>query len=685
MEAAPGVGPATGRAFRELGIVSIAHLIDHLPFRHEREEAESAIESLEPGVVGSARGEVTATRPVLGRRSRFQAVLMDHSGRLDLIWFNQPWLREQIHPGDHLWVQGKPRRRGGGLELSNPAWRRVPIDDASEEEAAGARLRPVYPGSEGLVSRRIEKAVRGVLKDALMHLHDHLPEAYRRERELVELRQAYRMLHTPDDEAEVTAARRRLAYDELLLLQLGVFMRRAERSVRFRAPSLRWDEQVDQRIRARVPFELTEAQDAVARELAAELASERPANRLVQGDVGSGKTAVAVYAMLMAVASGHQAALMAPTEILAEQHHAGVSRMLAGSDVVVERVTGSLTPAERIAAEERIAAGEAHIVVGTQALTSERVRFRSLAVAVIDEQHRFGVHQRAKLRSRAGDDAVTPHTIVMTATPIPRTLALTAFGDLDVSVIRGLPPGRVPTPAEWVSAAESRAAYDAVRAAAERGERAFVVVPAVQSEGGLRDVAGTADRLRSGPLLGVAVGELHGQMKGPEREAALEAFRCGEAPVLVATTIIEVGVDVPEATVMVVEQAERFGLAQLHQLRGRVGRGGRAGRCYLVSDPPTEEARARIEALCATTDGFALAEKDLELRGAGEFSGSRQAGQFTFRRAELPRHAALLTMARRDARGWIERSPRLEWAGEELVRRRVLKAHGEALGLIDVG
>ncbi|MCA1998057.1 MAG: DEAD/DEAH box helicase, partial [Armatimonadetes bacterium] len=429
VEDLPGVRAREAVILRSMGLKCLAHLLNHLPHRHEYEAAEAPVEQLHAGQVISTRGEVTACRVVRRGKPRFEAVLLDHTGRIDLVWFNQTFLANTIHPGVRLRVQGKAKRRGGGLQLVNPRYQ-VLRDSAPEPAATQDRFRPVYPATEDLPSERLEKIIGSVLTAGLPLIEDHLPEAFRKERQLPELAEAYRMMHAPRDEDEATAARRRLAYDEFLLLQLGVHLRRAHLKRRHHAPALRWTDAIDRHIRARLPFELTPAQETVIREVANDLTKTTPANRLIQGDVGAGKTVIALYAMLIAVANKRQAALMAPTELLSEQHFAGVSRLLSGSDVRVELLTGSLGPDERSAALRRIASGDSHLVIGTHALLTEGVSFADLAVAVIDEQHRFGVHQRAQLREKSSDPAGVPHTLVMTATPIPRTLSLTIFGDL---------------------------------------------------------------------------------------------------------------------------------------------------------------------------------------------------------------------------------------------------------------
>lgn len=702
IEALPGVTPARADAFRRLGIPSLAHLLYHLPSRHERLEAESDIAHAEAGALITVRGEVTDTRPVLyGRRPRFEAVLLDETGRVELVWFHQLFLRERIRPGVRLRVQGKAARRGATLRLVNPRWE-VLDDRPDEPPARQARLRPIYPASEDLPSWAIEKSIDAVLDEALPLVQDHLTPGFRADRALPELAQAYRMMHRPSSEAEVDEARRRLVYDELLLLQLGVHMKRAYTRSTLHAPPLKWTSAIDQHIRARLRHTLTPGQESVVRDLIADLQQPTPASRLIQGDVGSGKTLVALYAMLMGVASRHQAAMMAPTELLAEQHYASIASLLRGSTVRIALLTGSLPPLERSRVLDDLASGAVDLVIGTHALLTESVMFASLAVAVIDEQHRFGVHQRARLREKSADDRSAPHTLVVTATPIPRTLAMTVFGDLDVSVLHGMPEGRAPVTTSLATPRELAAVYDRVRVRLDRGEQGFAVVPRIGAAANAAPTLGTdpdpeapegeagvqalLKRLEAGPLKGKRLAALHGRLSAAARDHIMGRFRAGLIDLLVATSIIEVGVDVPNATVIVIEQADRFGLAQLHQLRGRVGRGSVPSECILVAsdDDPAAPGAARLSVLAQTRDGFQIAERDLELRGPGELIGLRQAGAAPFRVAEFPRDADLLLMARRDAAAWIAQSPVLAAPGESLLRSRLLKQHGTALGLVDI-
>lgn len=695
VESLPGITPREARLLRTMSLTNLGRLVAHLPMRHELLAAEATIEHLVPGQIVSARGEVVATRPVRGGRPRFEAVVSDGTGRLDAVWFNQMYRAEQLHPGVRVRLQGKLARRGPQIQMVNPKVE-VLSGRATEPTNADARVRPVYPASELVSSALLEKAIASVLQLALPLIEDHLPDVYRRARELPELREAYRMMHAPADLGEAPRGHRRLAYDEFLLLQLGVHMRRNQLRHTLRAPALKVSPSIDAHIRERFPFTLTAGQEAVIAEIATDLSRSVPANRLIQGDVGSGKTVVALYAMLLAVASKHQAALMAPTEILAEQHFASISRMLAGSRVRVELLTGTTAKDAREGILARIASGEADIVIGTHALLTETVKFSSLAVTVIDEQHRFGVHQRATLREKASDATSTPHVVVMTATPIPRTMAITLFGDLDISIITGVPPGRTPVETYAVPGARREHVYEALRNRLEAGDQAYVVVPAIDSTSEsteppatartpMRDVRSLVQELEQGAWKGLRLAALHGRLGKDTREAVMQRFRDGTINALIATTVIEVGVDVPNATVMIVEQADRFGLAQLHQLRGRVGRGDKPSVCYLIADPATPDGEQRVAVMTTVNDGFVLAEKDLEIRGPGEIFGHKQSGLPPFKVADLVRDRPLLDMARRDAAEWIARSPRLNTPEETLVRRRLLKAYGAALGLGDVG
>ncbi|MCH2160962.1 MAG: ATP-dependent DNA helicase RecG [Phycisphaerales bacterium] len=690
----PAVGSRTAEAFVALGIQTAADLLWHLPMRYEHEQAEMTIaeaEELVPDLEGAQenvaiRGEIAAIRSVGGRRNtRVEVTLEDDTGSLSLVFFNAGWIRNKLSPGIRIIAEGRAKRWRGYLQLANPSWH---LESEPEHEPVNAReerYRPVYPGSESLPSRRIEAVLEPILDKLIEQVVEPLPATLRTGRELPGLADALHAAHRPANPEDAAIARRRLAYDELLLLQLGVMMKRWHLRETLKGPALPLNDTIDQRIRARLPFALTADQDTACKDIAGDLADHVPMNRLLQGDVGSGKTAVALYAMLLAAAHDQQAVLLAPTELLAEQHHASITRMLKDSNVQVDLFTGTLANAERRLLRERLANGESHLVIGTHALLSDDIAFQQLGLVIIDEQHRFGVEQRARLR-RPDDRGVIPHVLVMTATPIPRTLAMTVFGDLDVSVIRHLPPGRQPVVSRIVHPHDAPKVYGYLAERVAAGEQGYVVVPAIdESDLGLKDVESHLAMLAAGPLKNARLEAVHGRLAQPEREAIMNRFRAGDIDVLVATVVIEVGVDVSNATMMVVEHAERFGLAQLHQLRGRVGRGSARSVCAFIGEPTTDDGRKRLEAIGGTEDGFEIAELDLEIRGPGEFFGARQSGLPPFRVADLLNDHELLRLARRDASDWIQRDPRLQDDEATEIRSQLMARYGQALGLGDVG
>lgn len=688
----PGVGDRLRGRLERLGLRSAGDLIRHLPSRYQHELAEQPIASIREAVAAGEKGDlalrgvIQVIRQARGRRPRVEATLEDESGTAHLVWFNARWVLGKLHPGHEVVVTGKGTIYRDQLQLANPRFTFIEDTPDGNTPTREEGLRAIYPASEELSSTQISSLVDQVLEPLARQIEDPLPPAYRDERSLLPLADAYRAIHRPASEEDATRARHRLAFDELLLLQLGVMMRRHHLRETLHAPALRWDDELDARIRARFPFPLTSDQATVISEIATDLAGTAPMNRLLQGDVGAGKTVVALYGMLTAVASGHQAALMAPTEILAEQHLASIRSMLSESGVEITLLTGGLPEKIRRDRLARLASGEIDIVIGTHALLTDQVRFKSLGLAVIDEQHRFGVVQRAALREKSDDPNRVPHILVMTATPIPRTLSLTLFGDLDVSVIRGRLPDRHPPTTRVVSETKRDDVYGYVADRLAQGEQAYVVVPAIdESDLGLKDVNSHMAFLQEGPLQGFTVEAMHGRLTSDEREAVMARFRAGTTHCLVATVVIEVGVDVHNATMMVIEHADRFGLAQLHQLRGRVGRGTKRGVCALISDPVTEEGQQRLAAIAETDDGFRIAELDLGIRGPGELFGARQSGLPPLRVADLLRDGELLNQARSDARAWIERSPDLNGPGEALLRRKLMLVYGKALGIGDVG
>ena len=727
----PGISARLVERLNAFDLRTAGDVVRHFPMRHERKLAERTIletqrEVADEQAVIRIRGSVATVRVRRGRATMVEATLEDDSSSARLVWFNAGWMRDKIHPGDTGVAEGRAKVRNGFLELGNPRWipDRVPGEtmaqraeapsaplNTQEHPSANAsthspsstpeiartnpplldvahdQLRAIYPASEQLLSSEIESVVAKVLESVCATIEDPLPIEFRKERGLIALADAYRLYHQARDEDDVAAARKRLAFDELFLLQLGVMMRRAQLRSRTRALPLKLEPKINDHIRSRIPFVLTPEQDRVIGEIVADMGQPFAMNRLLQGDVGSGKTAVAVYAMLLAVAHGFQAALVAPTELLAEQHYAVLGAMLKGSQVRIAFITGSNTSAERRERVAGLATGKFDIAIGTHALLEGGVAFRNLAVAVIDEQHRFGVKQRAAIRQKGqGELPVVPHTLVMTATPIPRTLAITLYGDLDTSVLRGSPPGRTRIITRVVAPEKAPEVYSYLRTRLERGEQAYVVVPAVEeSDLGLKDVANHLRYLQEGPWKGLKLAGLHGAMARDERDATMNAFRAGKLQALVATIVIEVGVDVSNASVMVVEHAERFGLAQLHQLRGRVGRGSTQSLCVFLGESTTEDGKQRLDAIGNTDDGFVIAETDLRIRGPGEVFGSRQSGLPPFQIADLATDGELLRVARDDAHAWIEKDPELFAPEVAVLKHKLWITYGKALGLGDVG
>jgi ATP-dependent DNA helicase RecG len=642
-------GPKAQHAAEALGLHTVGDLLEHLP--RDRREAR-AIAQLVPGETATVVVEVRsiASRPVRrrGMRPLVEATVADETGIMKATFFNQPWLVQRYPAGTRLVLHGK-------FEARNRF--RVQGHARTSEAATGSGAVAHYPATEGLSSTQILALVRAhahTLADEL----EPLPGRLRSRERLPDRPGALRAAHFPDSDGDVEFARRRLAFDELLLVQLALLRRRRLRRLERLAPVLDGERELTARwLGELLPFSLTGDQERALHAIDEDLAQERPMQRLLMGEVGSGKTVVALYALLRAVEQGWQGALMAPTEVLAEQHFATVQSLLPGEAVPLALLTGSTPARRRREVLSKLATGELSLVIGTHALIEEAVEFARLGVVVVDEQHRFGVRQRAALDAKAGAERA-PHVLHMTATPIPRTLALAGYGDLDFTVLRELPRGRQPIETFVCSTERERArAYDRIREELRAGRRAFVVCPLVEESELLQARAATAEfeRLRSGELHDFQVVLLHGQMRFADKQAAMEAFASGAAHVLVATSVIEVGIDVPNATVMLVEDAERYGISQLHQLRGRIGRGAHASLCLLFG--PKDSPRLR--ALAAGTDGFRLAEIDLELRGEGELVGTRQHGLAQFHVAELPRDTDLLERARAHAERILADDPDL--------------------------
>ena len=654
-----GAGPKLAEAAAEIGIETIGDLLWHVPHGHRdragvREVAELRIGE-EATVMVSVRS--ARVRPTRRRNLRLvEAAVADDSGPMKAVWFNQAYLAERLHPGTRLLLNGKLDRSG---------FRVATHEIVAGGTAPGAGLHttgivPVHNATRELSAKRL----REWAWQAVEHAGDAieaLPAELRARRGYGAEADALRCAHFPDSPEHAKLARERLAFEELCLHQAALAIRRVGRrearpGIAFEPPGALVGRWLDS-----LPFEPTAGQLTALDEIDADLAAGRPMQRLLMGDVGSGKTVVAVYAMLRAIECGHQAALMAPTETLAEQHATTLDRLLATEPMPFALLTGATPAARRRETLDRLATGELGLIVGTHALIEKDVRFASLAVCIVDEQHRFGVRQRAALDAK-GPAPAAPHVLHMTATPIPRTLSLTAYGDLDATTIRELPAGRRPVKT-WVVGEEKRAgAYSFIRDRLREGRQAYVVCPLVADSEKLRAkaAAAEAERLAKGELAEFRVGLLHGQMSSREKAEAMEAFAAGDTDVLVATTVIEVGIDVPNATVMLIEGAERFGLSQLHQLRGRVGRGAHESYCILFAQLDSALAKRRMDAIAGSGDGFELAEVDLTLRGEGEILGTLQSGLPRYRVAELPEDADLLAAARAEVMAMLERHGSLD-------------------------
>ena len=669
------VGPKVAERLARLGLHSVQDLLFHLPLRYQDRTRIHPIGSLRHGDQAVIEGEVELAEVRFGRRRSLLVSLADPSGRLLLRFFYFSSAQQRaLGRGVRLRCFGEVRSGPTSLEMVHPEYQRV---EANTPLAVDDHLTPVYPTTEGvhqLTLRGLTGQALELLREQPEALREWLPEALLGRFQLPDLGAALRYLHRPPPEAPqqqllegVHPAQQRLTFEELLAHQISLLQLR-EQHRRTPAPALTGDGVLRQRLLEGLPFQLTGAQQRVGREIAGDLTQPIPMQRLVQGDVGSGKTIVSALAALQAVESGHQVALMAPTELLAEQHLRNFSQWLEPLGVAMVWLTSRLKGRAREAALELIASGRAQVVVGTHALFQAEVRFASLGLVIIDEQHRFGVHQRLALREKGRQGGLLPHQLIMTATPIPRTLAMTAYADLDLSVIDQLPPGRKPIGTLAIPDSRRPEVVERVRAACAAGRQAYWVCTLIEESEALQcQAAEEAARQLTEALPELRVGLVHSRVKADEKERLMAAFKAGEQDLLVATTVIEVGVDVPNASLMIIENPERLGLAQLHQLRGRVGRGSTASHCVLMYHAPlSRKARARLAVLRETNDGFRIARKDLEMRGPGEVLGTRQTGDLQLRIADLSRDQGLLEDVRAAARLMLERYPA---NSEALVRR----------------
>jgi ATP-dependent DNA helicase RecG len=668
----PGVGPRIGATLKDLGVVSLADLVSHYPSRHEDLSNVKKISELRVGEKATVVGKVVSFRgvgrPVRGRAPGLSVQLYDGTGYIPATVWGRSWLLNQLVPDTCVLVSGEVQRKYG-LQISAKSIEVVEDAETIGESAHAGRFVPLYPVNKGINARRMRTLVHRALDEAGRIL-DPLPAEILARHHLPNLHDAIREIHFPRDKECLKIATRRLVFHELFLIQTGLAARKARLEKTESGRSHRGDGHLLNPFLKGLPFGLTGAQERVIGEALEGMRSEKPMRRLLQGDVGSGKTVVAVAALLSAVESGGQGAIMAPTEVLAEQHFISISAALRDLPVNVVLLTGSQGAQERRAALEAAKSGEAHVVVGTHALIQRGVEFDDLSLVVVDEQHRFGVGQRTVFKEKGA----TPDTLVMTATPIPRTLSLTLYGDLEVSILDELPPGRKPVETRMVEVAAREEAYEAIRAELEVGRQAYAICPLVEESEALEDVRAAEElynELAEEIFPDRRVGLLHGRMKAVEKREVMAAFRAREIEVLVATVVVEVGVDVPNASAIVIEGAERFGLSQLHQLRGRVCRGLHPPRCFLVGDPKTDDSRERLEALCEHQDGFRLSEVDLRIRGEGTLFGSRQSGMPDLKVAKLLRDVEVLVEARRAAFELVASDPTLRKPQHMPLRREI--------------
>jgi ATP-dependent DNA helicase RecG len=691
-----GVGPARAQMLRRLGIETIGDALALLPRRYDDRTNLKPICNLEVGTQETFEGTILvsgSSRTARGRRL-YEMIIGDATGTMRCLWFqfHEAYMRQRYRTGQRVIVTGEIRINsyaGQRKEVHHPDLESL---EANERETLHTgRIVPVYPATEGLHQKTLRTVIKRIVDEYAHQVRDCLPPGLQQRLQLMEASQAFREVHFPSPDSNLEALNRwsseahhRLVFEEFFLLELGLALRQRETTMEERRVAYRGTDRLANQLRPRLPFHLTTAQERVLAEILENMRRPHPMNRLLQGDVGSGKTIVALLAMLLAIESGFQAAIMVPTEVLAEQHYLTIRRLVETLGVRVTLLTSAIKGSRRRRLFEAIAAGDVDLIVGTHALIQEDLEFKALGLAVIDEQHRFGVLQRATLKRKG----YSPDVLVMTATPIPRTLAMTVYGDLDVSIIDELPPGRLPVITKLCYESRRDESYALMRQTLRQRRQVYVVYPLIEEseKTDLRAATAMAEHLKREIFPEFRVGLLHGRLKSDEKEHIMRGFAAGDLQVLVSTTVIEVGVDVPNATVMLVEHAERFGLAQLHQLRGRVGRSHHQAYCLLMADfPMSEEAKQRLQALTEHSDGFMIAERDLEIRGPGEFLGTRQSGLPELRVAHLIRDQHVLAEARREAFTLVAEDPHLSRPEHEALRQALMHRWQQKFELMHVG
>ena len=670
-----GVGPTKAKQFAQLNIYTLQDLICHFPRAYEDRTKFVTIDKLEvdtPACFKAMVMNTPRTHHVRKGLDLTRVQIADHTGRLTVTFFNNKYAAEQLQYGTEYIFYGTLSGEYNGYGMTNPVF-----ESLDSAPVTTRRVLPIYPLTAGLSNAAMLKAVRQAL--AICDVpQEVLPASVRMQYGILPAERAYYAIHEPASMEEAEMAKKRLIFEEFFVFSAGLSLMRAARAQKKTAPYQNCDLSGFYSL---LPFTLTGAQSRAIAEIAADLQKGTPMNRLVQGDVGSGKTMVAAAAACMAIQNGFQAALMAPTEILAEQHYHSLHKLLSPLGIQVCLLTGSMTPKQKTQTRQTIENGQMQLIIGTHALVSDTTVFHNLGLVITDEQHRFGVGQRAKLSAKGED----PHLLVMSATPIPRTLALLMYGDLEVSILDELPPGREPVDTFLVNESYRARINAFIRKHVEEGHQCFVVCPAVEEseELGIKAATVWAEALQKTVFPDLRIKLLHGQMKGPEKEAAMASFAKGDADVMVATTVIEVGVDVPNATLMVIEDADRFGLSQLHQLRGRVGRGGAKSYCILTSSNKNAQTLQRLKALCKTTDGFKIAEEDLQLRGPGDFFGSRQSGLPVFRVANLSCDLQTLKLAQQASAQWIDTEGTADTSEGRALRSRIGDLFARAEGTMN--
>jgi ATP-dependent DNA helicase RecG len=650
-----GVGPKRALVFQKIGIHSVRDLIYLFPRRYEDRSHFASLNNFPLNEPITCRGEVLDVKfkPIRGM-PLVEVLIGDDTGTLSAVWFNQPYLKKLFVAGQQVILYGKVEFYQKHLQMSNPEFEIV--ESAEAESIHTGRITPIYPLTEGLFQR----SLRTTLREAIEHhlgdaITDALPSELRSELDLMPLDQALREMHLPSYFEELEKARRRIVFDEFFSFELQLFLKVKAIRTQHQAHAFKIDPELSAEFKRSLPFELTKSQEKAIRDLEKDLGQTIPMNRLLQGDVGSGKTVVAAFAFLAAQRAGLQSAFLIPTEILAEQHFRTLLKFLEPVGIRPELLTKSTESGKRARLIAELKQGKIPVVVGTHALLQEDVRFRDLGLLVVDEQHKFGVHQRNQLLQKKP----RPHQLVMTATPIPRTLALTVYADLDISVMKELPQGRQPIKTYWITRKKQPEIFDHMALRIQKGEQAYIVFPLIE-ETEKKDLLAAKkefERLRKTVFKKFRMGLVHGKLERPEREAIMRAFSRKEIDILVATSVIEVGVDQPNATMMIIENAERFGLAQLHQLRGRIGRGTLESECFLFGEPTTDEGKMRLRLLTKISDGFLIADEDLKLRGQGDLWGTRQSGEPLFRVAHPITDEAVLLLARQEAQKLIAEIP----------------------------